>query len=83
MMLTGLQIRKAREQLGWAPNGLADRARLPLKTIQRAELPESVITIRQARHIQAVLERAGVEFTNGHATSVLPLERKTAQERSP
>jgi hypothetical protein len=63
-MLTGLQIRTARNLLRWAPHKLAERARLPTKTIERAESTEgeACITIAQENEIRRVLRAAGIEF---------------------
>ena len=66
-MITGAQIREARELLQWTQWYLAQRARVRLSAIQKAEACESEPTISLVfqEAIQRVLEEAGVEFTNG------------------
>jgi ribosome-binding protein aMBF1 (putative translation factor) len=66
-MITGAQIREARALLGWSASALARAARMRPTTVQRAEATdgEPAITMVQANAIQAALETAGVEFTNG------------------
>jgi ribosome-binding protein aMBF1 (putative translation factor) len=66
-LITGAQIREARALLGWLPTALARAARMRHTTVQRAEATdgEPAITTVQANAIQAALEAAGVEFTNG------------------
>jgi ribosome-binding protein aMBF1 (putative translation factor) len=68
-MLTGRQIRTARQLLGWGQSLLAQRCKLETRTIQRAEsVPdEPPITFAHARVIERVLESAGVEFESGEA----------------
>ena len=65
-MITGAQIRQARELLGWAPSRLAQRAKLHSAIVQRAEsVPGSPpITAYQEALIRNALQDAGVEFTN-------------------
>ena len=66
-MLTGLQIRTARELLGWPAWKLAEKAKMAIRTIERAEtsLGEAPLAIAQENHIRQVLVAAGVEFING------------------
>lgn len=64
-MLTGREIREARELLGLSPSGLAVKARVvTTSTVKRAEadaMPPIADSHRKA--IQQTLERFGVEFT--------------------
>jgi hypothetical protein len=71
-MITGAQIRRARELLGWAPTRLAQRAKLHSTIIQRAESVdgEPPITVYQEALIRNALERFGVEFGIGDAPLV-------------
>ena len=80
-MITGAQIRAARELLGWAPSRLAQRAKLHSSIVQRAEsvLGSPPITAYQEALIRNALQDAGVEFTNGDEPGVkltAPKERK-------
>jgi hypothetical protein len=68
-VITGDQIRAARELLGWTRFMLSQRANLHVAIIERAE--ESApgappITAYQHAVLRSTLEAAGVEFTNGH-----------------
>ena len=65
-MITGAQIRHARELLGWAPSRLAQRAKLHSAIVQRAErVPGGPpITAYQEALIRHALQDAGIEFTN-------------------
>jgi hypothetical protein len=67
-MITGSQIRAARELLGWPRGWVAVRARgVTINTIGKSEgdyLGEPP-TSKQLAEIRAVLEAAGVVFTNG------------------
>ena len=48
-MITGATIQAAREALGWSQSRLATKARMPLKTVMRAESSpgEPVVTSTQ------------------------------------
>ncbi len=71
-MITGAQIRQARQLLGWGLSRLAERARLQTSTIQRAECVdgEAPITLAHEAAIRLAFESAGVEFTNGDQPGV-------------
>jgi hypothetical protein len=71
-MITGAQIRKARELLGWAPSRLAQRAKLHSAIVQRAESldGEPPITVYQHALIRDTLERFGIEFAGGQECDV-------------
>ena len=72
MMITGAQIRKARELLGWRQAELAKQARIRRHSVESAENSdaESFVPGEYVRAIQAALESAGIEFTNGDAPGV-------------
>ena len=61
-MLTGAQIRQARELLGWPPTRLAQRAKVHSAIVRRAESVEGEppVTVYQAALIRDALERFGV-----------------------
>lgn len=63
-MITGAQIRAARGLIRWSADTLADRSKLGVATVRRAENVDGVPTITEANlaAIQAALEAAGVEF---------------------
>ena len=71
-MITGAQIRAARELLGWAPSKLAQRAKMPTATLHRAECVkgEPPITTYHTAMIREALEHGGVEFIAGHEPGV-------------
>jgi ribosome-binding protein aMBF1 (putative translation factor) len=79
-MITGQQIKAARELLGWAPSRLAQRAKLHSAIIQRAESVdgEPPITVYQQALIRNTLERFGVEFTNGDTGVRLKVKTRKA-----
>ena len=63
-MITGQQIRAARELVGWSTLQLARAARLPFNTVLRAETlgHEPLRTVVHADAIRQALEAAGGEF---------------------
>lgn len=63
-MITGGQMRAARGLLRWSAQDLADKARLGVATVRRAEGfdGEPSITTANADAVQRALEVAGVEF---------------------
>src|SRR5215207_632692 len=65
-MLTGEQIRQARNLLLWQPEKLARRARVTTETIHRAESVDGdpPVTIAHLYAIQRAFEAAGVEVTD-------------------
>jgi hypothetical protein len=71
-MITGAQIRQARELLGWPPTRLAQRAKVHSAIVRRAESVdgEPPVTVYQAALIRDALERFGNEFTNGEEPGV-------------
>jgi transcriptional regulator with XRE-family HTH domain len=71
-MITGAQIRRARELLGWSSFQLSQRAKLHPAVVERAESSTGAfpITAYQAAIICQTLEAAGVEFTDGDEPGV-------------
>src|SRR5688572_14425164 len=71
-VITGAQIRETRRLLGWDPDQLARKAKVPRQVILFAESTrgEAPITIERAKAIRTALEAAGIEFTNGDAPGV-------------
>jgi transcriptional regulator with XRE-family HTH domain len=73
-MITGAQIRAARGLLRWSAEVLAERSRLGVATIRRAEASDGPpnLTAANAATVQATLEAAGVIFIieNGHGPGV-------------
>ena len=63
-MVTGSQIRVARILLGWEPARLAEKAKVPVSVVMRAEKSagEPVVTIAQLDALLKALRRAGAEF---------------------
>lgn len=63
-MITGRQIREARDKLGLARNELARRAGLLTSVVRRAEATdgEAVITTAQIAALRLIFVKAGVEF---------------------
>ena len=68
-MITGEQIRRARELLGWTRFKLSSRASLHPAIVERAEEALPVTAYQQAL-LRNALEVAGIEFTNGDEPGV-------------
>ena len=66
-MITGPQIREARRLLGWPAYRLAQRCKVTAITMAKAEHDETQAKVAEGTldRIEAVLESAGIEFTNG------------------
>ena len=73
-MITGAQIRAARALLRWSAEALAERSRLGVATIRRAEATDGLpnLTAANVAAVQAALESAGVIFVfeDGHGPGV-------------
>jgi hypothetical protein len=71
-MITGAQIKAARELLGWTPWKLARSSQVPSAVIRRAESVdgEPTITVYQEALIRNALRDAGAEFTIGDEPGV-------------
>jgi transcriptional regulator with XRE-family HTH domain len=71
-VITGEQIRRARELLGWTRFKLSSRAALHPAIVERAEeaMGAMPVTAYQQALLRNALEAAGVEFTDGEAPGV-------------
>ena len=71
-MLYTAQIKAARSLLGWKQRDLAKAAGIGLATIQRIEKSEGPASGNYSTvlKIQAALERAGIEFTDGERDGI-------------
>jgi transcriptional regulator with XRE-family HTH domain len=68
MLTTGNQLRAARALIGMEQIALSDASGIAVNTIRRMEKrgPEMITSsLENVLAVQAALERAGVEFTNG------------------
>jgi transcriptional regulator with XRE-family HTH domain len=70
-MITGAQIKAARELLGWSRYRLAPRADIGHKFLIEFENGERTLDLDRVARLKATLEAAGVEFTNGGAPGVM------------
>ena len=63
-MLTGVQIRMARNALQWSVRELARRSAVSTSTITRAEAADGIPSTTRAnlQLLRATLEAAGIEF---------------------
>jgi Helix-turn-helix len=61
-VITGEQIRRARELLGWTPYRLAPRAGIGHTLLRQFERGARPIDAESAARLRAALEEAGVEF---------------------
>jgi transcriptional regulator with XRE-family HTH domain len=70
--ITGRQIRAARALLRWTADELAERSKLGVATIRRAEAVDGPIpiTVANADTIVRAFEEVGIEFINGDAPGV-------------
>lgn len=79
-MITGAQIRAARGLIRWSAETLAERSKLGVATVRRAESVDGLPTITEANiaAIRTALEAAGVIFIeqNGNGPGVRLKERK-------
>jgi transcriptional regulator with XRE-family HTH domain len=65
------QLKAARALLGWSQTVLAERAKMSLPTVKRAETGRGAKVSPEAyRTLQAAMESAGIEFTNGDGPGV-------------
>jgi transcriptional regulator with XRE-family HTH domain len=82
-LLTGGQIRAARALLRWSAQDLADRSRLGVATIRRAEALEGAVemTPANAELVTRTLESAGIDFTNGDAPGVRLKAKRRGQAK--
>ena len=63
-MITGPQLLAARLSINWSPTRLAERAKVPLGVVARAESStgEPAITIAQLNAVMQALRAAGASF---------------------
>jgi transcriptional regulator with XRE-family HTH domain len=61
-MITGKQVRAARNLLGWSQMKLAVKAEIALQTIAEVETRKKLTAETTLARIQRALEIAGVEF---------------------
>jgi transcriptional regulator with XRE-family HTH domain len=64
-MMTGAQIRAARGFLDWSVRDLGKKAKVHFNTVHAIERGKSVAKLETLAIIQKVLEKTGIEFTNG------------------
>jgi transcriptional regulator with XRE-family HTH domain len=70
-VITGEQIRTARELLGWTPYRLAPRAGISHTLLRKFEKGARTIDDVRAARLKVALEEAGIEFlTNGSGEGV-------------
>jgi transcriptional regulator with XRE-family HTH domain len=71
-MISGAQIRAARNLMGWTARDLSQRAVVSVSTVNLIEnakgLPST--TREQVAAVRAALEEAGIEFLDGDAPGV-------------
>jgi len=62
--ITGSQLRAARALVRWSPDDLAERSRVAVATITRAEVEDGPVSVAaaDARALRLALEKAGIEF---------------------
>ena len=69
-MMTGPQIRAARGFLDWTVRDLGKKAEVHFNTVPAIERGKSVAKPETLAAIRKVLEKAGVQFTNGKRPGV-------------
>ncbi len=64
MVTTGPQLRASRVALGWSPKRLAERAKVPVSVVLRAESSpdDPAVTIAQLNALMQALRAAGASF---------------------
>jgi transcriptional regulator with XRE-family HTH domain len=65
MILTGAQVREARELLGWSRIKLAVMTSLGAQRIMLVETDDWLVTPANIERVRAVMEAAGVTFEDG------------------
>jgi transcriptional regulator with XRE-family HTH domain len=83
-MLHTSQIKAARSLLGWRQQDLAKASGVGLATIQRIEMKDGPASgnYTTVLKIQAALEKAGIEFTNGNGGGIgVRLKRPPSKAR--
>lgn len=75
-MISGPQIRAARGFLAWTARDLANKAVVPIATVQMIESGEVAASLAELVAIQATLAAEGIEFTNDDGVPGVRLHRK-------
>jgi transcriptional regulator with XRE-family HTH domain len=70
MSITAAQCRAGRALLGWSQDDLVKDSKVGKSTIANFEAGKSTPYDRTLADVQAALEKAGVEFTNGDEPGV-------------
>jgi transcriptional regulator with XRE-family HTH domain len=68
--MTGAQIRAARGFLNWSVRDLGKKAKVHFNTVHAIERGKSAGKPQTLAAIRKVLEKAGIEFTNGNRPGV-------------
>jgi hypothetical protein len=70
--ITGSQLRAARALVRWSPDDLAERSRVAVATITRAEVEDGPVSVAaaDARALRLALETAGIEFISENSGGV-------------
>ena len=63
-MLTGIQIRAARQSLRWTVSDIANSAKVSVSTIKRIEACDGIplVSVKNLLAVKVTLEAAGIEF---------------------
>ena len=63
-MLTGVQIRAARQGLRWTVGDIANSAKVSVSTIKRIEACDGIplVSVKNLMAVKVALEAAGIEF---------------------
>jgi transcriptional regulator with XRE-family HTH domain len=69
-MITGEQVKAARELIGWSPRQLADEAALSVKALEAFEGGRERLVMVHKQVLRDVLERAGARFVVGKPVKV-------------
>lgn len=81
-MIKKEQLKAARALLGWSQTVLAERAKMSLPTVKRAETGRGAKVSPDAyQTLQGAMESAGIEFTNGDAPGVRLRQAKRGRAR--
>jgi ribosome-binding protein aMBF1 (putative translation factor) len=72
-MISGGQVKAARQLLGWSPKQLADKARLSRSSVLVCESGEKRQYGWIVEAIECALESAGVQFLEGATPQIRPL----------
>ena len=81
-MISGPQIRAARGFLDWTAHDLANKAVVPIATVQMIESGEVAASLAELVAIQATLAAEGIEFTNDDGVPGVRLHHKKLPPKS-